>query len=138
MINLNKVKAYCKDFQKIENFMEAYNDLNETWHCHHRLEIHNDYENTMEDLILMNLYYDRPPEEFIFLRASEHISIHNKGKKPTNWSNLIITNKGKKRSEESKKRMSESAKHRKSYHPGGSCFKGMKWKKVNGRRIWYV
>lgn len=138
MINLSKVKAYCKDFQKIENFMEAYNDLNETWHCHHRLEIHNDYENTMEDLILMNLYYDRPPEELIFLRASEHLSLHNKGKKPANWSNLIISNKGKKRSEEAKKRMSESAKHRKSYHPGGSCFKGMKWKQVNGRRVWYV
>lgn len=138
MINLNKAKAYCKEYQKIENFMEAYNDLNETWHCHHRLEIHNDYENTMEDLINMNLYYDRPPEELIFLRASEHFSIHRKGKKPSNWVNLIETNKGKKRSEDSKKRMSESAKHRKSYHPGGSCFKGMKWKKVNGRRIWYV
>jgi len=138
MINLNKVKSYCKDFQKIENFMEAYNDLNETWHCHHRLEIHDDYENTMEDLILMNLYYNRPPEELIFLRSADHMSIHHKGKTPSNWVSLIESNKGKKRSEESKKRMSESAKHRKSYHPGGSCFKGMKWKLVNGRRIWYV
>lgn len=136
MINLNKVKSYCKDFQKIENFLEAYNDLNETWHCHHKLEINTDYENTMEDLIMMNLYYDRPPEELIFLRASEHFSIHRKGKKPKNWSNLIITNKGKKRSDEFRKKMSERAKNR--TNNGGHKFKGMKWKVVNDRRVWYV
>lgn len=136
MINLNKVKSYCKDFQKIENFLEAYNDLDETWHCHHRLEINTDYENTMEDLIMMNLYYDRPPEELIFLRADEHISLHHKGKKPSNWSNLIITNRGKKRSDESRKKMSERAKNR--INNGGHKFKGMKWKVVNGRRVWYV
>lgn len=138
MINLNKVKSYCKDFQKIENFLEAYNDLNETWHCHHRLELHNDYENSMEDLIMMNLYYNRPPEELIFIRASEHISMHCKGKKPKNWSELIIRNKGAKRSEEARKNMSESAKHRTKPHSGGHCFKGMKWKVVNGKREWYV
>lgn len=138
MINITKVKAYCKDYQNIENFMEAYKDLSETWHCHHKLEIHDDYENSKEDLINMNLYYNRPASELIFLRASDHISLHLKGKKPKNLETLRINNTGRKNSEESKQQMSESAKHRKKPHPGGKCFKGMKWKVVDGKRIWYV
>ena len=138
MINISKVKAYCKDYQNIENFAEAYNDLSETWHCHHKLEIHGDYENTMEDLKLMNLYYNRPAAELIFLRASDHISLHLKGKIPNNHNDLIISNIGRKNTDESKQRMSESAKHRKKPHPGGKCFKGMKWKVVDGKREWYV
>lgn len=138
MINIAKVKAYCKDYQNIENFIEAYSDLSETWHCHHKLEIHNDYKNTKEDLINMNLYYDRPASELIFLRASDHISLHLKGKKPKNHETLRIINTGRKNSEDSKQKMSESAKHRKKPHPGGKCFKGMKWKLVDGKRIWYV
>lgn len=138
MINIAKVKAYCKDYQNIENFAEAYNDLSETWHCHHKLEIHDDYENTMEDLINMNLYYNRPASELIFLRASEHLSLHFKGKKPKNLQTLHLIRKGSKFSEEAKLKMSESAKHRKKFHPGGKCFKGMKWKLVDGKRVWYV
>jgi len=74
------VHAFCNgDITKIENYDKAIADNTQTWHCHHRLEIHEDYINSSEDLKLMNLYYNRPPEELIFLTNVEHRKIHSKG-----------------------------------------------------------
>jgi hypothetical protein len=75
MISKN-IKHLCLNYTQIENYNEAINDMNETWHCHHRLEINDDYINTREDLKLMNLYYNRPPEELIFLKCVDHIKLH--------------------------------------------------------------
>lgn len=82
MICNKKVKTFCcGDITKIENYDKAINDTTQTWHCHHRLEIHEDYRNSMGDLILMNLYYNRPPEELIFLTPKEHSNLHKLGYK---------------------------------------------------------
>ena len=72
-----KIELFCKNYQQIENYNEAVNDNSEVWDCHHRLELHDDYINTREELKLMGLYYDRPPEELIFLKRSEHSRLHN-------------------------------------------------------------
>lgn len=80
MISKN-IKHLCLNYTQIENYNEAINDMNETWHCHHRLEINDDYINTREDLKLMNLYYNRPPEELIFLKCVDHIKLHQNNEK---------------------------------------------------------
>lgn len=75
--------SYCKEgeFELIENYELAKNDNFKGWHIHHRLEIHDDYINSMDDLIMMNLYYNRPPEELIFLTKSEHMKLHRRSNK---------------------------------------------------------
>lgn len=62
----------------IENYELAKHDNFEGWLIHHKLGIGKDYRNSREDLKLMNLYYNRPPEELIWLTSQEHINIHNK------------------------------------------------------------
>lgn len=87
--HINKSRSYYKEHKHlrkhyvkggqvelVENYELAKADNFEGWDLHHRLEIHEDYHNTMEELILMNLYYDRPPEELIFLRKGEHSRLH--------------------------------------------------------------
>ena len=64
-------------FDLIENYDKALKDNFEGWTIHHRLEIHDDYVNTRHELIIMNLYYNRPPEELIWLRLPDHIRMHN-------------------------------------------------------------
>lgn len=80
MISKN-ITAFCINFQQIENYNAAINDKNETWHCHHRLELRDDYINTREELKMMNLYYDRPPEELIFMRSKDHMKLHQNHEK---------------------------------------------------------
>ena len=79
MISLVYANMYCcDDVSKIENYELAIADNSQIWDIHHRLEIHEDYLNTREDLKLMNLYWDRPANELIFLTHSEHIAMHCK------------------------------------------------------------
>ena len=80
-----KLKRVCKDFQDIENYEEAVKST-EQYDLHHRKEIERLDDGTvvlrsMKDLKYFDLYYHRPAEELIFLSHSEHMSIHNKGKK---------------------------------------------------------
>lgn len=125
MISKQKVKQFCNgDITKIENYDKAMTDTTQTWHCHHKLEIHDDYRNTIEDLILMNLYYNRPPEELIFLTPKEHSDLHKIGYKHSHKGGfqseekrqkISKANKGKKRgplSEEHKIKLSKSLKGR--------------------------
>ena len=90
--------CYCRTPELIENYDKAIADTTQTWDCHHRLETHNsDGERRLVDistaeLIALGMYYDRPPEELIFLTSAEHHCLHNKGKP---------------KSEETKKRMSK-------------------------------
>ena len=151
------IKRFCKDYAKIENYDKAIADTTQTWQCHHRLETHNsDGERRLVDissaeLIALNMYYDRPPEELIFLTKVEHRRLHckgkpcseevkrkigaaNKGKVRTaamraHWS---AVRKGKKLSEETKKKISEKLKGKSNL-----CFKGKHWKLVDGKRVWY-
>lgn len=103
MINEIQVKKYCcDDVSKIENYSLAINDHTHTWHCHHRLEVGKNGERiSKHDLISQGLYYNRPPEELIFLTHSEHTIMHQIGNK-----NML----GKHHSEETREKMSESQK----------------------------
>jgi hypothetical protein len=82
MINEYQAKLYCTDdISLIENYDKAVADTTKTWQCHHRLEIHSDYRNSIHDLKMMNLYYNRPAEELIFLTHAEHVKLHHTGTK---------------------------------------------------------
>ena len=93
----HEFERYCKDYEKIENYEKAKKDNFKGWHCHHRLETHNsDGERRLVDisykeLQALGMYYHRPASELIFLTTREHNAFK----------------KGKKLSEETRKRISE-------------------------------
>lgn len=93
MINEKYTKSFCNNYTEIENYQEAVNDTSQTWDCHHKKEITE--SKSRQQLIKEGLYYNRPPEELIFLTRTEHTKAH-----------MI----GKHFSEEVRKRMSESIK----------------------------
>lgn len=98
---------YCNEsVELIENYKEALEDKNEIWDCHHKLEIHEDYRNSIEDLKLMNLYYNRPASELILLKRIEHHTLHKGHTKKTNknyFGNTNNPNSGKPLSDFGKK-----------------------------------
>ena len=93
-------KRFCKEPEKIENYEKAKQDNFKGWHCHHRLETHTpdgkrrEVDIPMEELKALGLYYNRPASELIFLTSREHNAFK----------------KGKKFSEEHKKKMGETKK----------------------------
>lgn len=75
------LKGKCKDdISKIENYEQAINDKENVWDCHHRLELtlEGEYAHSKEDLIRMDMYYNRPYFELIFMKQSEHLALHKK------------------------------------------------------------
>lgn len=144
MINTYYAQSFCTDYTKIENYECAILDTSQTWCCHHRNEI--ELNVSRQQLIDMNLYFHRPPEELIFLTSAEHNRIHHKGKtislahrqaiskantgknnpmygkpltnilppeKISSWKlHLSQAGKGRPKSEETKKKMSEAAKRK--------------------------
>ena len=125
--NIKFLEKYCKDYKNIENYAEAVKSPL-IYDIHHRLEISDN--KSLKDLKEENLYYDRPPEELIFLEHGEHIQLHNKGKfvstdtrkkisaarkgKPSPWL-------GKHPSEETRKKMSEANKGKPAHNKGKHC-----------------
>ena len=117
-------KRYCKDYQNIENYEAAKKDNFIGWECHHRLETHNsDGERrlvniSMGELQALDMYYNRPAEELIFLTTSEHNTLHHKGKLISEEHKKKVSEAGKgnkralgyKHSEETKKKISEAHK----------------------------
>lgn len=79
------VRRYCKSPELIENYDLAIADKKHKWWVHHRKE--NMY--TSSELKDMGMYYDRPPEELIFLTREMHDATYHKGKDKDAW------NKGK-------------------------------------------
>lgn len=63
----------------IENYRLAEADGFEGWTIHHRNEIGLDgkVSYTQKQLIDKGLYYERPPDELIWLTDSEHKKLHN-------------------------------------------------------------
>ena len=124
-------KQYCKEPEKIENYEKAKKDNFKGWECHHRLETHTsdgkrrEVDITQKELKALRMYYNRSPEELIFLTTREH-SAFNKGKKRSDETRRKLSevkkgennpnygkpawNKGKKFSEETRKKMRESHK----------------------------
>lgn len=62
------------ELYKIKNFHLAKSDDFIGWEIHHI----NEETFTMNQLIKMNMYYDRPPEELIFVKEHEHKEIHKR------------------------------------------------------------
>ena len=106
--------CFCRMPELIENYDKAVADNTQTWDCHHRLETHNsDGEKRFVDisrteLIALNMYYDRPPEELIFLTSAEHKSLHNKSEEKKR--KISEAEKGRHLSEEWKRKISEAHK----------------------------
>lgn len=73
-----RIHRYCSDdISQIENYESAKNDSSQIWDLHHRLELGSDYENSRSDLVMMNLYWNRPANELIFLTRDQHLAIHS-------------------------------------------------------------
>ena len=121
----HKFEAYCKNYQDIENYEKAAADNFKCWECHHRLETHNsDGERRLVDisaaeLIALEMYYNRPSSELIFMKHGEHSILHKKGKQKSEETKKKISdakkgnipwNKGKHHTEETKKKLSEANK----------------------------
>ena len=99
----HKFEKFCKNPENIENYDKALADNFIGWECHHRLQTWtSDGERRAVDisaseLQALGMYYGRPASELIFMKHSEHASLHQKGKQ---------------KSEETKKKMSEAQKGR--------------------------
>ena len=115
MINFYYAKSYCnEDISLIENFDKAVNDKDKIWDCHHRRE----NISSRKELIELGEYYNRPASELIFLTKSEHRALHKCSEETKQKiSESLKGNKymlGKRHTEESKKKMSES--HKGKHH----------------------
>lgn len=103
-------KKFCTDIENVENYEKAKADNFKGWCCHHRLETHNsDGERrvvniTRDELKALDMYFNRPAEELIFLTVTEHVKLHHKGEKHHMY--------GKHHSEETRKKISETLKGR--------------------------
>ena len=117
MINEKQVKKFCKDYTKIENYEDAVNDTTQTWHCHHRLELtlDGDFALSREQLKMHDMYYNRPYYELIFLTPAEHTRLHWKGKQRSAETRRKMSeaNKGKHLSDETRRKLSEAQKGKK-------------------------
>ena len=69
-------KRFCKEPEKIENYEKALADNFKGWECHHRKGV----DIPREKLKALGMYYNRPADELIFLKNSEHRFLHHKGK----------------------------------------------------------
>lgn len=132
---MKNFEKYCKNYQDIENYEKALADNFIGWHCHHRLQTWtSDGEKRLvnisaDELKALDMYYNRPADELIFLTKSEHKILHNKGYLHSDETKKKIgdarrgkelsaehkkkisnTLKGKSLSEETKNKMSEAAK----------------------------
>lgn len=134
---------YCNNIEQVENYELALKDNFKGWDCHHRLETHNSdgerrlIDITSKELIALGMYYNRQPEELIFMRRKEHLTLHNKSEAR---SQKISKSKiGIPRSEETKRKVSETRKLRgikpsleqrrkqSEFMKGNTYTKGMKW-----------
>ena len=75
-------KIVCLEKEKIENYELAKADNFKGWVIHHRLETHNfDGERRLvnisrAELIALDIYYNRPASELIYLTRAEHAYTH--------------------------------------------------------------
>lgn len=75
---------YCRPEEQIEveNYELAKADNFVGWDRHHRLETHNSdgvkrlISISTEELIALDMYYDRPASELIWLKKAEHKKLH--------------------------------------------------------------
>lgn len=142
-MNAKYYKRYCSSIELVENYELALKDNFKGWDCHHRLETHNsDGERRLVDisskeLIDLGMYWDRPPEELVFMRRREHTTLHNVN--VTRCQRISKSKIGIPRSEETKRKVSETRKVRgikpsleqrmkqSEFMKGNTRTKGMRW-----------
>ena len=90
--NIKNLEKYCTDYTKIKNYDEAIKSPL-IYDLHHRLEI--DEMQSRSDLIFLHLYYNRPPEELVFLEHGEHSRLHNLNSSEETRHKISESNKGK-------------------------------------------
>ena len=132
MISENQVKKYCReDISLIENYDKAINDKTQTWDCHHRKES----QYSVDELVDIGEYYNRPACELILLTKSEHMRLHHLGKEVSAETRQKLSEKkngennpmfGKHHSAEARKKMSKS---KKGKHPSEESRKKLSEKK---------
>lgn len=129
-MKFQKAKKFCcEDVSLIENYEEAMKDTEHRWVIHHRLETHtSDGERrpvdlSVEELIALGMYWNRPASELIFMKNSEH-SKFNKGK----LKGQPAWNKGLQTSEETRRKQSDAHKGK----PGPN--KGKHWSEETRRK----
>jgi hypothetical protein len=144
-------ECLCQIPELIENYDKAIADKDNTWDCHHRLETHtSDGERrlvdiTRDELKALDMYYNRPPEELIFLTDADHHRIHFNGKHHSEETKRKMS---KKCLEETKKKISEANKGKSPWNKGkkmsdefrkkrSEYMKGKHWKLVDGKQVWY-
>lgn len=74
------MKFYIEGTQHlIDNYDKAKADNFKDWVIHHRLAFNEKCEcvNSRQDLIDKDLYYNRPPEELVYLLNWDHVKLHN-------------------------------------------------------------
>ena len=142
---MRSFERYCKNYQDIENYEKAKKDNFKGWHCHHRKGV----DISVAELQALDMYYNRPSEELIFMKHSEHSSLHtpsddvkNKMSEAKKGENNPMYGKqgywkGKHLSEETKNKMSEAKKGKKlsdeakkkigAANKGNTNIKGMHW-----------
>ena len=79
MINEKMAKRFCSDdISLIENYYQAIADEEKMWDTHHRRECDSEGRTlfTKKQLIDMNLYFNRPASELIFVTRSMHSKLH--------------------------------------------------------------
>ncbi len=109
MINIEKAKRYCReDISLIKNYNKAINDKKKRWVCHHI----NELTFTKKELIKMNMYYNRPANELIYLTESEHCKLHYTKCAGSDLRKSRLSNslKGRIHSEETKKKIGKANK----------------------------
>ena len=106
---------FSSEIEKIENYENAKKDNFHGWNCHHRLETHNsDGEKRLvqlspKELKALDMYYNRPADELIYLTVKDHTQVHSKGR-PCSEAQKRKTSQslmGHKVSEKTRKKISE-------------------------------
>lgn len=121
-------RHYCSDIENVENFEKALADNFVGWECHHRLETHTpdgkrrDVDVSQKELQALDMYYHRPASELIFLITREH-NAYRKGRLKSEEAKkkMSESHKGKKLSDETRKKLSEAKKGKNIWT------KGIRW-----------
>lgn len=78
-------QVFCENLKSVENYEIAKKENFKKWQIHHRLETHNSdgekrkVQIPRAELIALDMYYNRPAKELIYLRLAEHTSLHFTG-----------------------------------------------------------
>lgn len=141
-----KKKCICRTPWLIENYDLAMADTTQTWVCHHRMG----QVFSREELKRAGWYFDRPPEELIFMTYAEHNKVFHieRRRKYDESKGKPHPHKGVKRSDETKKKIGnclkgkpKSEEHKRKIREaklGTHSNKGQHWKLIDGKRVYFA